>query len=173
MKFLLIFFLAYYSWGVIAQKHNDMDKIIVTTANINCTGDEAFNMFTENKHLEKWLTAKADVELKVGGKYELFWEPDDPENNSTIGCKVLAFEAPDYITFEWRGPKQYKHFMNNVRPLTQVTVLFREVDDKTRVTLMHSGWRDSSEWEEARQYFVNAWAGAFQQLEDYTNSLNK
>ncbi|NAY93342.1 hypothetical protein GTQ34_15635 [Muricauda sp. JGD-17] len=149
-----------------------MDKIIIEAAILNCPSDLAFSMFTESKHLEKWLTAKADVELKVGGKYELFWEPNIPENNSTLGCKILAFEKPHYITFEWRGPTQYKHFMNNVRPLTQVTVLIREKSDETKVTLIHSGWRRSKEWEEAEQYFANAWRGAFMQLGDYAKSFN-
>jgi uncharacterized protein YndB with AHSA1/START domain len=66
---------------------------------------KAFEMFTDNAQLEKWLTLKANVEPEVGGKYELFWEPNDPENNSTKGCKILAIEKPYLINFEWRGTK--------------------------------------------------------------------
>ncbi|MEQ5790669.1 SRPBCC domain-containing protein [Muricauda sp. NFXS6] len=144
-----------------------MDKVIVETATLSCNREVAFQMFTENEHLENWLTNEADVELKIGGKYELFWEPNNPEDNSTIGCKVLGFERLHYILFEWKGPKQYKSVMNDVRPLTQVIVFFREVDNKTKVTLIHSGWRDSKVWEEARQYFVQAWSAALKQLEVY------
>lgn len=147
-----------------------MDPIITEAVILNTTVEEAFRMFTENELLESWLTVKADVVPEPGGKYELFWEPDDPENNSTIGCKVLAVEHPGFINFEWKGPKQYKHFMNDVKPLTNVTIMFSPQEDGAKVTLVHTGWRGSAEWEEARQYFVNAWNGAFRKLEEKVNS---
>jgi uncharacterized protein YndB with AHSA1/START domain len=84
----------------------------------------AFEQFTLNANLEKWLTESADVEPKVGGKYELFWNTKDKENDSTIGCKVLAISPGKFLNFEWKGAKQFKHFMNNVRPLTNVSVFF-------------------------------------------------
>jgi uncharacterized protein YndB with AHSA1/START domain len=146
-----------------------MDKIIVETATLECSEEKSFEMFTANKNLESWLTVKADVEPRVGGKYELFWEPNDPENNSTKGCKVLAMDKPNFLNFEWRGPKHYKHFMNSARPLTNVTVIFTAQGDRTVVTLIHTGWRDTADWEQARQYFINAWKGAFNQLEKLVN----
>lgn len=152
------------------DNEKNMDPIITKTVILNTTVEEAFRLFTENELLESWLTVKADVVPEPGGKYELFWEPDDPKNNSTIGCKVLAVEHPVFINFEWKGPKQYKHFMNDVQPLTNVTVMFSPREEGTKVTLLHTGWRESAEWEEARQYFVNAWNGAFRKLEEKVNS---
>lgn len=146
-----------------------MDKIIIQTAKLNCSPEKAFEMFSVNAYLEGWLTKKADVEAFIGGKYELFWEPEDPENNSNIGCKILALEKPFYLNFEWKGPKQYKHFMNNANPLTNVTVLFAVKNQQTRIVLIHTGWRNSEEWEQARQFFINAWEGAFIKLESIAN----
>lgn len=150
-----------------------MDKIIIQTALLNCSTDKAFEMFTENKMLESWLTTKADVEMKVGGKYELFWTPDDPDptNNSTYGCKVLALDQPYFFNIEWAGNAEQKEFMNKVRPLTNVTFLFTKYEsNKTKVTLIHTGWRQDEKWEAARQYFIKAWSGAFKQLEKIANS---
>ena len=59
--------------------------------------------------------------------------------------------------------------MNNVRPLTNVTVIFIPQGDQTNVTSVHTGWRNTDECEQAREYFVNAWKGAFSQLEKYVN----
>jgi len=146
-----------------------MDKIIVETAILNCSIEKAFEMFTSNKNLENWLTIKANVEPQIGGKYELFWEPDNPEYNSTIGCKILAIDRPNYLNFEWRGPKQYKHFMNNAQPLTNVTVIFLAQGDQAHVILIHTGWRETEDWEQARQYFISAWKVVFGQLEKHVN----
>lgn len=148
------------------------DKIITFTTVLNLSADSCFDYFTDNVLLTKWLTKKAEVELKVGGKYELFWTPQNTDMtiNSTYGCKILSFERPYYMNFEWRGNAEQKIFMNNVRPLTNVTVLFSKLDDnKTKVTLIHTGWREGQNWETARQYFVKAWAGAFKQLEELVN----
>lgn len=146
-----------------------MDKIIIKKVELNCPVQQAFKLFTENKHLEKWLTIKADVETKVNGKYELFWNPEDRKNNSTIGCKILAFDEPNYLNFEWKGPMQFKHFMNNIRPLTNVTIIFKSINNKTHITLLHTGWRDTEYWEQARQYFNTALRMAFEQLIEYVN----
>ena len=78
------------------------DKIIYHSTRLKCDLKKAFQMFTVNKHLEKWLTQVADVEPKVGGKYELFWNPQDRENDSTIGCKILALQPNKFLSFEWK-----------------------------------------------------------------------
>lgn len=152
------------------------DKIIKVSTILNCSVNTAFNYFSENALLTKWLTNKADVEMKEGGKYELFWAPEDPDltNNSTYGCKVLAVDRPHYFNIEWKGNAEQKEFTNNVRPLTNVTVIFSQINTmKTKVTLIHTGWRQNDKWEAARQYFIKAWASALNQLEVLVNTENK
>ncbi|UCD92818.1 MAG: SRPBCC domain-containing protein [Methanobacteriota archaeon] len=144
-----------------------MDKIIYESILLKCNPQRAFDMFTMNEHWEKWLTVAADVDPVVGGKYELFWVPDDRENDSTIGCKVLAVQPGKLLSFEWKGPKQFKHFMNNARPLTNVVVSFIHTEEGTEVHLLHTGWRDTPEWEEARQWFITQWKATFSELEKY------
>lgn len=144
-----------------------MDKIIYKSIRLKCNAKKAFEMFTVNRHLERWLTQSADVEPKNGGKYELFWNPEDKENDSTIGCKILAIEIGKFLVFEWKGPKQYKQFMNNAEPLTHVIVFFIPSAKDTEVHLLHTGWRSSAEWEEARQWFDKAWTKALKELQKY------
>lgn len=146
-----------------------MDKIVHLSTKLQCDAHRAFELFTTNHLLESWLTVEADVEPMLGGRYELFWEPHDRENNSTIGCKVTAVESGKILSFEWRTAKQYKHFANNADPLTHVVVCFRPEDEWTDVHLVHSGWRSTAEWEEARQWQERAWRGAFDVLERRVN----
>lgn len=141
-----------------------MDKIIDREVGLKCTPAEAFQLFTQNKHLESWLTAKSDVEPVVGGKYELYWKPEDRENDSTIGCKVLAVKEGSFINFEWKGPQQYKDIMNTRRPFTNVTVTFTKRDNFTDVQLIHTGWSEGPQWEEARAWFEKAWSMSFAKL---------
>ncbi|HEX8142714.1 MAG TPA: SRPBCC domain-containing protein [Pyrinomonadaceae bacterium] len=159
--------------AVDAALQRSADRIIHAVARLQCSAHRAFEMFTLDGALQSWLVPLAEVEPRVGGKYELFWEPADRENNSTIGCRITGLEAGRFLSFEWKGPIQFKRFMNEADPLTHVVVFFipGESGDavSTEVHLIHSGWRSSAEWEEARQWFEVAWGGAFAELSSKVN----
>ncbi|MFX1514459.1 MAG: SRPBCC domain-containing protein [Promethearchaeota archaeon] len=150
-----------------------MDKILHHFIRLNCDTKRAFEMFTVNRFLEMWLTTEANVEPVVGGKYELYWNPTDKENDSTIGCKITTIEKDKLISFEWKGPKEFKEFMNNADPLTHVVVSFiphrENTESWTDVHLIHSGWRQTDDWEKARQMFERAWSDAFEELRKLIN----
>lgn len=150
-----------------------MTKILHHSVRLNCDAHRAYAMFTVNELLQSWLTKLADVEPVVGGKYELFWDPEDRENNSTIGCQITALEQDRLLAFDWKGPVQYKHFMNDADPLTHVVVNFFPYETGTspctEVHIIHTGWRDSSEWEQARKYFERAWTNVFEELGKVVN----
>ncbi len=151
-----------------------MGRVIYQRARLECGLPQAFKMFTVSELVESWLTPSADVEPCPGGKCELFWDLENREENSTMGCKVTAIEEDRLLSFEWKGPTQFRHFMNEADPLTHVVVFFfPRVDESpawTEIHLMHSGWRSSDEWEEARQWFDRAWGKALQELEKQVNS---
>ena len=145
-----------------------MNRILHHFVQLSCSPSQAFDMFVANDKLGSWLVTLADVEPEVGGKYELFWDPTNKESNSTIGCKLTMIERDKFLSFEWKGPQQFEHFMNNADPLTHVVVFFVPLEGgttpRTEVHLVHSGWRDTPEWEEARLWFERAWSGAFENL---------
>ncbi|MFX1327398.1 MAG: SRPBCC domain-containing protein [Promethearchaeota archaeon] len=146
-----------------------MENIILVKEEINCDVKTAFSMFIKNELLESWLTVKADVDPTLGGKYELFWVPEHPENDSTIGCKITGFEKYKFISFDWKGPTKFKSFMNFADPLTHVIVFFSQNNNnikKTIIHLFHTGWRKDSNWQKAREYFVKAWVNALQVLKE-------
>ena len=146
------------------------DKVIHLSVLLTVSPAEAFDYFKNPTLLTQWLTGAADVEEHVGGKYELFWQPNDRENNSTIGCKITAFEFGQLLAFQWKSPVQFKSFANVADPLTHVVVSFVPESNGTRVHLIHSGWRSSPEWDAALTWQENAWRGAFEELERLVSS---
>ncbi|MHA1712585.1 MAG: SRPBCC family protein [Candidatus Ranarchaeia archaeon] len=147
-----------------------MGNIIHLAVPLPCDVQTAFNMFTVNKLLESWLAIKANVEPVKDGRYELFWDPSDPNHNSTLGCRITSIEQGHFLSFEWKGPKQFEHFMNTFDPLTHVIIFFlpcpEAPDHCTEVHLIHTGWRNSSEWEEARKWVEKSWREAFTRLSE-------
>ena len=150
-----------------------MQKIIQIEIELNCDISQAFELFTVNEKLESWLPEKAEVDPKVGGKYELFWDPQNREINSTIRCKITSIEKDKFLSFEWKGPERFQSFLNFCDPLTHVVVVFSSSSDdpqKTTLFLFHSGWRDGPEWQKARDYFEKAWSGALTNLNEKLSS---
>ena len=125
-----------------------MDRVIHQSRRLSCSVAQAFACFTQNALLTRWLTADANVSAETGGPYELFWQPDDRQNNSTIGCKVTAISENQLLAFE---------FANQADPLTHVVVSFVEHASDCQIHLVHSGWRSSENWLAAYQWQENAW----------------
>ncbi len=146
-----------------------MENIIVLKEEVDCELKIAFDMFTHKRLLDSWLTVQAEVDPKIGGKYELFWNPENREDDSTIGCKVTGIEKNKFISFDWKGAKQFKSFMNFADPLTHVIVCFSQENsnlNRTTIRLFHTGWRKDPEWQEARIWFERAWENAFEALKE-------
>lgn len=141
-----------------------MDKIIHKKIMLNIPISSAYKYFTDNELLEQWLAFKADVDPIVGGKYELFWDADNLDQDSTAGCKLLVVDIEKVLNFEWKGPTQFAEIMNQERPLTNVTVFFSEVDESAEVNLLHTGWGEGTEWDNARKWFSSAWGKALDRL---------
>jgi len=140
-----------------------MDRIIHCKVYLKCSQRQAFEMFTKNTHIQSWLAQIADVEPCVGGKYELFWDANNRDINSTIGCKITAIEPDKLLCFEWKGPAQFAHFMNAAEPLTHVSVFFSSINDCGRATeihLVHTGWGSDEDWDQARKWFEKVWENA-------------
>ncbi len=152
-----------------------MDKVIYITEKIPCGTEQAFKMFTINNKIKLWLCTTAEIEPRTGGKYELYWDPKDRENNSTKGCSITAFDRNKLLSFEWKGPVQYKDFMNSADPLTHVSIFFLPLSDhstknqSTEIHLLHTGWRSSDQWEDARLWFKKAWDTSFEKLKEITS----
>lgn len=141
-----------------------MSHIISIEQTFNAPVDRVWRAWIAPSDLSSWLAAKAKVNGEAGGAYELFWEPEHPERNSTLGCRLTALDPMKELAFTWRGPVQYSDLMNGEPPPTHVVVRFEERNGKTLMTFRHLGWGTGSKWEEAKAWQEGAWRGAFEQL---------
>ena len=142
-------------------------------AELDVSPDRAYALFTEKASLEGWLTTIAEVEPRLGGRYELFWDPGNRSSNSTLGCRITAYDPGRLLAFDWRSPAQFERFANAADPLTHVVVTFASAGAGTVVHLVHSGWRSSPEWEEARAWQERAWSLAFQGLPEAARAARR
>ena len=89
---------------------------------IDGSRDEVFGALIRPDQLERWIASRAIVEPKVGGRYELGWEQGGP-------VKILELVTDERLATVW--PEETE---------TVVTWTLEELDGKTRLTLVHSGF---------------------------------
>src|SRR5215203_3359800 len=88
-------------------------NLIHAHAILQCSLPEAFRQFTDSKLLATWLADSAEVEPKIGGKYEIFWKsPPAPPNRGTSGCKISVLVPDKLLGFDWTGPMMFDDAMN-------------------------------------------------------------
>jgi len=113
--------------------------------------------WTESDRITKWFAPVAEIEPKLGGKFELYFNPNNKSSMCTQGCKIVQLEAPQLLAFEWKGPDPFADVVNLEGALTIVKVRLESVESGTMVYLEHSGWNQSEESLKAREWHVEAW----------------
>jgi uncharacterized protein YndB with AHSA1/START domain len=119
--------------------------------------DIVWHAWTISERVAVWFAPAANVEARVGGAYEVFFDPTNRNRMGTLGCKVTALEQQQRLEFQWKGPDQLAAIMNDESNLTVVRVTFTPEVEGTRVAIEHTGWGDGEEWAKARAWHVMAW----------------
>ena len=119
--------------------------------------EEVWRAWTEADRVTEWFSPEANVEARVGGAFELFFDPSDHDHQCTKGCVFTAVEPMGRLAFTWRGPDQFTELMNQPGELTSAVVIFKIEKEATKVSVEHGGWGDGEEWEQAKAWHLNAW----------------
>ncbi|MBO8164960.1 MAG: SRPBCC domain-containing protein [Brevibacillus sp.] len=130
---------------------------IVKEVRIAASPELVWRAWTSPDRLTAWFAPAAHVEARVGGAFELFFDPDNRDKMSTRGCVFTELTPNERLSFTWRGPDPFAELMNREGELTHVTVTLQEENGSTRLLLVHDGWGEGAEWAEARSWHQSAW----------------
>ena len=131
--------------------------------------EAVWHAWTDSETITKWFSPEAYIEPRLGGAYELYFDPDDHDHMSTKGCKITKIQPTTHLSFQWRGPDQYLHVMNDPEPATHVHIEFQEEGVETTITVIHEGWGTGQAWDEAREWHKKAWEGVLKDLQKFSN----
>ncbi|MCI4350061.1 MAG: SRPBCC domain-containing protein [Thermoplasmata archaeon] len=120
--------------------------------------------FTDPKHLTQWLCAEADVEPRVGGRYDLTFT----EEAAFTSHGTVTRLTPDIdVGFTWEAPPEFAAFMNGPPPVTGIYVRLQDSPEGVDVTLEHTGWKNGDGWGEARSWHFHLWDDRLHRFKDY------
>lgn len=117
---------------------------------------EVYNAWTTREGIRSFFAPDANINLKVMGKYEMIFLPDNPEGlRGGEGNVILSFQKDKMLSFTWNAPPELK-IVRNER--THVMLRFIPINrNETRLLFFHDGWGEGEEWEKSYNYFNHAW----------------
>jgi hypothetical protein len=68
-------------------------------------------VFTTSAGAQEFFAPKANIQLVLGGAYEIFFDPSDV-TKSTQGMKLLSYSPGEMLSFEWSGPPSLPEVRN-------------------------------------------------------------
>ena len=137
---------------------------------IDASLDQVWLAWTSSDRITTWFAPEANVKARVGGPFELFFDPTNHDHQSTKGCIFTLVEPMRLLGFTWRGPDRFSMFMNDPISLTFVTVYFQDEGGATRIVVEHGGWGNGNDWEEARAWHHRAWEDVLGRLKSTLES---
>lgn len=147
---------------------------ILVEAIVEAPPAEVFQLWTTPAGVQKFFAADARIDARTGGRYEIIFNPTaDPEGAraGTKGAKILHYEPDRRLDFEWSvGVPDVSWDLRPMDFATHVELSLEPVPDdpgKTRVRLVHEGFRSGGSWDVAHQYFEKAWKIVLDRLAAY------
>lgn len=134
---------------------------------------DVWALWSSAEGLSKWLVSSAKVDLRLGGRYEIYFLETAPEGSrGSETCRVLSFLPGRMLSFTWNAPPQ---LARTRRLHTWVVVELADDPGGTQVRITHSGWPESGfssdpQWEETFAYFQRAWGGVLSALETFVRT---
>jgi uncharacterized protein YndB with AHSA1/START domain len=135
---------------------DELDRAIRGEVVVDGDVKSAWAAWTTEEGITSFFAPACNLELRVGGPFEIFFDPaGDPGERGAEGMRIMAIQPEKMLAFDWSAPP---HLPEARAQRTHVVIRFKKVSEgKTKVTLFHDGWGEGGQWDEAFDYFTQAW----------------
>jgi uncharacterized protein YndB with AHSA1/START domain len=144
------------------------DRTIALVVDLPVARDRVWAALTSSKGLTAWLCDSAHVAPVIGGSYDLFWKPREPEpdrGGSSLG-QVLFVDRPRLLSYTstCQPETAFGEARGGGGGETTVTVALYPTLAGTRVEIAHAGWLETPEALDARRWVERRWAAGVERL---------
>ena len=132
------------------------DRVIRAVVDVESATHQVWQAWTTEEGATNFFAPACHIDLRVGGAYEMYFDLEAPVGEQGgEGMQLLAIEPERLLSFTWNAPPHLKSVRGQQ---TAVTIRFYPLPGgRTRVVLIHSGWGEGDEWDEAFAYFGHVW----------------
>jgi uncharacterized protein YndB with AHSA1/START domain len=150
---------------------------------VDAPADVVYRLWTTEDGVKSFFAPDAHIDAREGGEYTILFAPDaDPAgfDHGTAGAHLLRLVPGRAVWFEWvafaadeslgpNAPPVAPRSLRDMRPLpTWVEITLDPVPGdagRTRVRLVHHGFKDGEPWAASRAWFEGAWGHVLAGLE--------
>lgn len=133
-----------------------MNRSIELEVTIPAGITDVWEAWTTEEGAKTFFARDCNIDLRPGGAYEMLFNMDAPPGEQGgEGMIFLAVQSEKMLSFTWNAPP----YLPEVRgEMTHVTLRFQESSPgETTINLVHDGWGEGGEWDQAFDYFISAW----------------
>jgi uncharacterized protein YndB with AHSA1/START domain len=126
---------------------------------------EVFKAWTTNEGVRAFFAPSSNIELKIGGAYEILFSLDAPKGSQgSEGMRILSYLPNEMLSFSWNAPP---HLADVRKERKWVVLQFDAIDGgTTRVRFTEMGYGEGGEWDECYAYFDRAWGIVLSRLKE-------
>lgn len=141
------------------------DRVLEKTVVVAAPVADVYRTWTTPEGMKSFIAQGAVIEMKPGGKYEIYFDTSAPEGQrGSEGCEVLSFVENRMLSFTWNAPPQFPEVRQQ---RSFVVVHFSPIaGNQTRVDLTHGGWGQGEQWDKVYDYFDKAWTVVLTSLKE-------
>lgn len=144
----------------------NIDKTIVKEVVVATSPEELWDKWTSNAGIQSFFAPDSNVELKIGGAFEMYFMKDAPKGGQgSEGCQIISYLPNKMLSFTWNAPPLFPEIRES-GIYTWVVLEFVAASEKfTLLRLTHLGWREDGDWPKVYDYFDSAWERVLSNLE--------
>ncbi len=154
-RIVLVFLLAWMGLfrGADAQ---DQSRAIDIAVYVEAPLKAVWQAWTTETGVKTFLAPDAKIDPRVGGAYELYFDPKaELGQRGSEGCVILAIEPMKMLSFTLNPPPDMPEIR---KQRTHVTVRFSRANERSvKVSIFHDGWGEGEQWNRAYEYFKKTW----------------
>ena len=145
--------------GAAAQEH-----AVVKTVTVKAPVAEVWRAWTTTAGIKSFFAPDARIEARPGGPFEIHFNPyAKPGMKGADDMVFLALQENRMLSFTWNAPP---HLPEARGQRTSVVVRMKPAGEgATEVRLVHTGWGEGGQWDQAYDYFDKAWGRVLANLE--------
>lgn len=150
--------------GTISLGGPDVRSLVLDT-NVAATPRVVWDAWASTNGIDSWWNPPgSNIELRVGGPFELHFDLDaGPGLMGSEGCVFLGYVPGEMISFTWNAPPHLALRQSH----TWVVITFAESSMGTTVHLVHTGFGTGDDWDAYMAYFDSAWAYVLELLANH------
>ena len=129
---------------------------LTVSTEVDASKSAVWEAWTTPEGIRSFFAPACTVDITPLGAYEIFFDPDAPPGQRGAEENVvLAVQPETMLSFTWNFPKEFESLQDQ---RTAVAVRIADAGpERTTVTVTQTGWGVGDVWEEAREYFRDAW----------------